>query len=301
MLKAEQLKIFISLTELGTMTAVANTYQLSVMAVSKKIALLEKDIGQPLFSRTKRNFNLTQFGIGFKEQAQQVIAQLENLESWVEEKNGSISGTVKVLCQAPEMIHETIIPWLADFLKLYPYINVELDVKESVIDLNKDHYDVFWGVSDYLGDKFSNLKRRTLWTCDYGLFAAPSYLTGKPEIKTLDDLDNHTVIGYLHNQPSNIIIFQSETGEPTHKILNNRVNTVTGLVELACSGLGIINVAHDDLKVKRAIKSGTLTPILPQHWCKNISTYVYYHQVRGEQAKVRAFIDYFIAQKIHWV
>jgi DNA-binding transcriptional LysR family regulator len=300
MFKIEQLKIFISLTELGTMTAVANHYQLSVMAVSKKIALLEKEIGQPLFSRTRRSLTLTEFGLGFKEKALQVIAQCENLSSWVEEENGSISGTVKVLCQAPEMLHETIIPWLAGFLKLYPTIKVDLDIKEAIIDLNTDHYDVFWGVSDYLGEHFNNLKRRTLWTCDYGLFASPEYLTKHPKISTIDDLEYHTVIGYLHNQPNNIIIYQSESGEPTHKILNNRVNTVTGLVELAISSLGIINAASDDIKVKRALKNDTLKPILPKYWCKNISTYVYYHQVRGEQAKVRAFIDYFLAQKVHW-
>lgn len=300
MFKIEQLKIFISLTELSTMTAVANHYQLSVMAVSKKIALLEKEIGQPLFSRTRRSLTLTEFGLGFKDKALQVIAQCENLSSWVEEENGAISGTVKVLCQAPEMLHETIIPWLAGFLKLYPMIKVDLDIKEAIIDLNTDHYDVFWGVSDYLGENFTNLKRRTLWTCDYGLFASPEYLANHSKIRTIDDLDNHIVVGYLHNQPNNIIIYQSESGEPTHKILNNRVNTVTGLVELAISSLGIINAASDDVKIKRALKNETLKPVLPKYWCKNISTYVYYHQVRGEQAKVRAFIDYFLAQKVHW-
>ncbi|MCF2949018.1 LysR family transcriptional regulator [Paraglaciecola aquimarina] len=300
MLKVEQLKIFIALTELNTMTAVANNLQVSVMAISKSIALLEKEVGQPLFSRTRRSFTLTQFGHDFKSHAQQVVAQLDTLESWVEEKNGSISGTVKVLCQAPEMIHETIIPWLDKFLALYPNIKVELDVKESIIDLNTDDYDVFWGVSDYLGDTFSGLKRRTLWTCDYGLYASPSYLARHTEIKTLDDLNSHTVIGYLHNQPADIIIFQSETGEPTHKVIHNRVKSVTGLVEMACNGLGIINAGNDDVKILPALAANKLQPILPDHWYKNVSTYVYFHQVKGEQAKVRSFIDYFIAQKKFW-
>lgn len=300
MLKVEQLRIFITLTELGTMTAVANKQQVSVMAVSKTISLLEKETGQPLFSRTRRNFTLTQFGQDFKLHAQQVIAQLDTLESWVEEQNGHISGIVKVLCQAPEMIHETIIPWLSKFLLLYPHIDVELDVKESIIDLDTDEYDIFWGVSDYLGDKFSNLRRRNLWTCDYGLYASPRYLSNKPAIKTIDDLDAHTVIGYLHNQPANIIIFQSDTGEITHKAIQTRVKSVTGLVRMACDGLGIINAGSDDVNIIRALNANQLVPILPSHWVKNVSTYVYYHQVKGEQAKVRTFIDYFIAQKKYW-
>ncbi|MGJ8679819.1 LysR family transcriptional regulator [Paraglaciecola sp.] len=300
MLKVEQLKIFIALTELGTMTAVANSYQVSVMAVSKKISMLEKQLGQPLFSRTRRSFTLTQFGQDFKLHALQVIAQLDTLESWVDEQNGHISGTVRVLCQAPEMIHETIIPWLDKFLNTYPGLNVELDVKESVIDLNTDDYDIFWGVSDYLGDQFSNLKRRTLWTCDYGLFASPNYLRLHPILNSPDDLDMHTVIGYLHNKPADIVIFQTDTGELAHKTIQNRIKSVTGLVEMACSGLGIINAGNDDVKIQRAIQEEKLVPVLSEYWYKNVSTYVYYHQVKGEQAKVRAFIDYFIAQKKYW-
>jgi hypothetical protein len=55
---------------------------------------------------------------------------LETIEIWVEEKNGNIKGTIKVVFQAPEMLHVTIIPWL----------------DESNIDPNKDGYDVFLGL-----------------------------------------------------------------------------------------------------------------------------------------------------------
>lgn len=300
MLKTDQLRIFLALTDLDTMTAVANSYQLSVMAVSKKISLLEKEVGQPLFSRTRKVFTLTEFGEKFKVQALSLIAQLDTFESWVEEENGNISGTVRVVAQSPEMIHETIIPWLADFLENYPNVDVEIDIKESMIDLNTDDYDIFWGVSEYLGEHSPNLKRRTIWSCDYGLYASPSYLSKHSEINSPDDLDTHTVVGYLHNKPENILVLQSESGDMIYKTIHSRVKSATGLVELASNALGLINAGSDDRKIVQALKSGELTPVLQEHWYKNVSSYVYFHQVKGEQAKVRAFIDYFIAQRKHW-
>lgn len=198
------------------------------------------------------------------------------------------------------MIHETIIPWLADFLENYPNVDVEIDIKESMIDLNTDDYDIFWGVSEYLGEHSPNLKRRTIWSCDYGLYASPSYLSKHSEINSPDDLDTHTVVGYLHNKPENILVLQSESGDMIYKTIHSRVKSATGLVELASNALGLINAGSDDRKIVQALKSGELTPVLQEHWYKNVSSYVYFHQVKGEQAKVRAFIDYFIAQRKHW-
>lgn len=132
------------------------------------------------------------------------------------------------------------------------------------------------------------------------MFASPNYLKQHNDITEVDDLEQHTVIGYLHNQPANILIFQSASGVLTHKLVNCRVKSVTGLVDLACKGLGIVNAANDDTKIQRALKQGELVPILSEYWCENVSTYVYYHQVKGEQAKVRAFIDFFISQRKYW-
>ena len=299
MIKIELLHSFQLVANLGGISRAAEKKALSVMALSKQMSNLEDALGQSLFERSGRTLRLTEFGREFKIEADKVLESESSLSSWLEDKAGRVSGNLRVLFQSPILCEETVIPWLAEFLDCYPELELEFDVKESLIDINEDEYDVFWGIGSYLGDHFPNLKRRDLWCAPYGVFAAPSYLEKHGTPSNPDDLSEHYIVGYLYNQPSNILVLQ-ENGELIYKTLKQRVSSVTGLTELAIEGLGIINAGDDVKQIQTALEQNRLVPILEKYWWQNAEIFVYFHNVRQPQPKVKAFIDFFLNKVKQW-
>ncbi|MCG7565399.1 LysR family transcriptional regulator [Pseudoalteromonas sp. CnMc7-15] len=298
MIKSELLHSLMLVAENGGISKAAEAKSLSAMALSKQMSKLEQLVGQAVFERSGRQLRLTEFGNSLYREAKSVISAHEALDNWLEQQTGIINGNLSVITQTSEMLTDTIIPWLDEFCQLYPKLNVKLDVKESLININDDDFDVFWGVSDYLGDRFPNLKRRNLWRSIYGVYAAPDYIKSTSHI-TIDNIEQHHIVGYLHNQPSNVLVLQ-EDNKPTYKLLRQRVATVGGLIELAIQGLGVINAAHDSRQIKEAIANKTLEPVLSEHWWQNAEIYAYFHNVKHPQPKVKAFVDFFLSKRAQW-
>ncbi|CAD5275941.1 LysR family transcriptional regulator [Alteromonas sp. 38] len=284
----------------GNMTKAAALMSKSVMAVSKQISNLEHSVGQALFIRTRRELKLTEYGREFLKRCTALNNQHRELQRWVQSTEYEVSGEIRILTQANEVITETFTPWIGEFLKQYPLLNVVLDVKESLVDIAHDEYDIYWGVGSYLGDRFNGLKQRSLYNERYGIFASPEYLKRKGTPKVPDDLETHDVVGYLYNQPSNVLVLQSQTGEVIHKILNSRVKAVAGMVECAQSGLGLINALPKAKQIEEAVEDGSLVPVMEEYWWDRAEAFIYYHQTVTVEPKVRAFIDFYLDKRPHW-
>lgn len=282
------------------MSRVAEAEAKTVMAISKVIGRLEAELNQALFIRTRRQLVLTEFGIGFKKKAEDFLEHYEELKDWGERHESTVRGELRVVCQSNEVITETIVPWLAEFCEQYPELGIAIDVKESLIDVIDDDFDVFWAVGPYLGQRYPGLKRRTLWSSPYGIYASPAYLKkiGTPE--TLADLEAHNVIGYLHNQPSNVLVAKGENGQPHYVTPHSQIKTVAGHIELAEAGLGLINAPATTQAIRDLVDDGHLCPVLEEYWWEGAEVYAYYHPSRPVQSKVRAFLDFFVAKREEW-
>lgn len=299
-MQLRELRTFELVAQEGNMTKAAALMSKSVMAVSKQISNLEHSVGQALFIRTRRELKLTEYGREFLKRCTALNNQHRELQQWVQSTEYEVSGEIRILTQANEVITETFTPWIGEFLKKYPLLNVVLDVKESLVDIAHDEYDIYWGVGSYLGDRFNGLKQRSLYNERYGIFASPEYLKRKGTPKVPDDLETHDVVGYLYNQPSNVLVLQSQTGEVIHKILNSRVKAVAGMVECAQSGLGLINALPKAKQIEEAVKDGSLVPVMEEYWWDRAEAFIYYHQTVTVEPKVRAFIDFYLDKRPHW-
>lgn len=299
-MQLRELRTFELVAQEGNMTKAAALMSKSVMAVSKQISNLEHSVGQALFIRTRRELKLTEYGREFLKRCTALNNQHRELQRWVQSTEYEVSGEIRILTQANEVITETFTPWIGEFLKKYPLLNVVLDVKESLVDIAHDEYDIYWGVGSYLGDRFNGLKQRSLYNERYGIFASPEYLKRKGTPKVPDDLETHDVVGYLYNQPSNVLVLQSQTGEVIHKVLNSRVKAVAGMVECAQSGLGLINALPKAKQIEEAVEDGSLVPVMEEYWWDRAEAFIYYHQTVTVEPKVRAFIDFYLDKRPHW-
>ena len=77
-MRLEQITYFLRVAEHGNITAAAKSLYISQPALSKQITLLEQEIGLPLFERQARGVVLTQAGMQFQKDLQNILKELEN-------------------------------------------------------------------------------------------------------------------------------------------------------------------------------------------------------------------------------
>lgn len=310
MFKIETLLAFAQVAKHGGFTAAAKAQGQTAMAFSKQVSGLEQRLGNALFERTTRTLRLTEFGVQFLQRVKPLLAEHQALDGWVEGLNGRIAGSLTVLAQGELTYQETVFPFLAEFCALYPELDIKLDVSEKVIDIDVDKYDVYWGVADYLGERHPGLKRRLMWQAPYGIFASPDYLAKFGVPQTPADLSAHKCIGFVQSSVQGALVVHSELvnskletqieDDVPYVVMDTSVQAAVGHTQLAINGLGLINAMSDNSDIRKALADGTLVSVLEPYWYQNVVGYIYYQQVKYEQPKVRAFIDFMLSKRHLW-
>ncbi|WP_339725565.1 LysR family transcriptional regulator [uncultured Paraglaciecola sp.] len=304
MFKTETLIAFALVAKHRSFTLAANAQGQTPMAMSKQVSQLEKRLAEPLFERSTRKIRLTQFGAEFLIRVHKILEQHDAIEHWLESRQGEFSGTLSLVTQSTQTFDETVFPWLAEFHQCYPNIELIFEVQENIIDINNNPYDIYWGIEEYLGMQHPALKRRSLWKAQLGIFASPDYLAKFGTPKTPDELKDHQMISHPHSDPSNALIVNkvanSQQREMDFVILDAPMKTVAGQSKFAVQGLGLINALVDNDDIKDYLATHQLVPVLQKYWYSSAEIYIYYHQVKLEQPKVRAFIDFFLSKRKYW-
>lgn len=83
-----QIKYFVSVFDSGSLSMAAKRQFVTVQAVSKAIADLEREIGRRLFVRESRGVTPTEFGLRFHEKAVEALRAFAELESLASEEDG---------------------------------------------------------------------------------------------------------------------------------------------------------------------------------------------------------------------
>src|SRR5262245_33177702 len=111
--------IFTRVTESGGFTAASRKLGMSVSAVTKAVARLEDDLGTQLFHRTTRQLSTTDSGQEFYERCVQILAEVEDAETQLRNRNVTAHGRVKAIVPI-SFGRVTLVPELPRFLAEYP-------------------------------------------------------------------------------------------------------------------------------------------------------------------------------------
>lgn len=112
----EQLRHFVKVADLGSFTRAAGEVYLSQPALSRSIARLETELGQPLFDRKTRKIALTDAGAVVLERARAVLAMVEDLKTQIRDdgKTGRIRlGAIPTI--APYFLPQLLKSFSKDF------------------------------------------------------------------------------------------------------------------------------------------------------------------------------------------
>lgn len=262
MIRIDDIAIFVSAADHGSISAAARQLDLAPAVASVALQRLERALGARLFARTTRSMRLTLDGERYLTHARVALAELDAGRGAIVQGREVVGGPVTVSMPS-DLGRNVLLGWLDDFQEVHPGVSFNILVADRVTDLFRQPVDIAvrYGTlqdSSLIALPLAEDNRRVL--C-----AAPAYLArcGVPD--SPEALAEHNCLRYAMSET----IFEDWTFYPrdgttavTVKVSGDRVTDDADLVHRwAVQGRGIAYKSRLDLQAD--LKQGILQEILP--------------------------------------
>ncbi len=131
--------VFNRVAETRSFVAAGQSLGISASAVGKRVARLESRLGVRLFHRSTRSITLTAEGTLFLERSRRILAEIEATEQALSQASVSPRGRLRV---SMPQVTALVMPALAEFMALYPQVELDLDFSDRMVDIVGEGFDV---------------------------------------------------------------------------------------------------------------------------------------------------------------
>jgi DNA-binding transcriptional LysR family regulator len=279
-----EMRTIVLVAESESISATARSLKMSPAAISKQLTRVEAELGLHLFVRTTRKVELTDVGRSYYEQCKRVLEEVQLADDLVSHIQAAPQGVLKVV-SGRHFAQMFIVPYLKEFLELYPQVSLNLELAERVPDLVNEGIDLSIGMS--ISAEGDVIQRRIAST-RYVLCASPKYLKkyGTPRVPS--DLVHHRYLAHSMRRPADILNFSG--CDPIQVKPYVSVNDTEALLSLATQGLGIAMLHH--YVVDEALRERALKEVLASYLDVDMPIYVAFPQRKYVPNKVRSFIQF---------
>jgi DNA-binding transcriptional LysR family regulator len=284
------LESFVRSAEASSFSVAARRLSLTPAAVSRNVAMLERNLGVRLFQRTTRKLTLTEAGERFLLTVQDHLEGLQAAIADAATGRGEPAGVLKV-SMGLTFGADYILPTLPTFLARYPNIRPDWRFEARQVDLVAEGYDAAIGGGI---DLTPGLVTRTLAPLHIIAVASPAYMKGRKQPADPSELAVF----------DGIVMRSTRTGRTRDRIMRNAAGTEIqatlketiifddpeAMCRAALLGLGVtlIAVPHALPHLER----GALVRLLPQWYADSGPISIYYASRRQLPAKTRVFVDF---------
>src|SRR5690242_4173304 len=129
-MELDQVEAFLAIVRRGGFTRASASLHLSQPAISRRVHLLEDDLGAPLFERMRSGVVLSDAGRAFLPHAEAALASLRDGSSAVAALRGTSRGPV-ALAVVGTLASTTLTRALRRFRRAYPAIDLRLQTALS--------------------------------------------------------------------------------------------------------------------------------------------------------------------------
>jgi DNA-binding transcriptional LysR family regulator len=224
----------------GSFTKAAEELYLAQSAISQQIRRLEAELGVEVFRRTSRRVELTAEGRVILGYAQRVLAEVDGLQSELEELTGLLRGQLRIGGVYPTGPYD-LFGMLADFRAAHPGVAIHMveDTQDGVLAaLEADELDCAFSAlnPDALGNEFA---ATLLWEDEIVVAVPPGHRLGARQQVTFEELAAEDLIAYRENSALRRRLegTMEERGlKPSNAFVCTEMAAVRGL---ASKGLGV--------------------------------------------------------------
>ncbi|WP_394790518.1 LysR family transcriptional regulator [Rhodoferax sp.] len=252
------------LAQQGSYTAAAARLGVSKAAMSQRMADLERTAGVPLVRRTTRSVRLTEAGQRLVDDTRGSFEQIAQSFAQVRDLADAPQGLLRVTAPVA-FARQQLVPRLADFLREYPEIRLELDMSDRLSSLATEGFDL--AIRHTAAPPDTHVAWRLCATSTV-LMASRSYLRKRSVPAVPEDLRAHSCLHYPRVQDTPAWTFESLGPERALERITVPVsgalsaNNSEALRDAALAGLGIALLP--DFSLSGSTRPGKLVQVLPQ-------------------------------------
>ena len=234
----QNLSAFIIVAENKSFSEAAYVLDVTQSTISKRIALLESQVGKKLFDRIARRVALTEAGQELLPRARRILKEYANALQAINDLSGNVSGILRLAISHHLGLHR-----LPDLLKIFSktYPDVVLDIE--FMDSEKAYERVMQAKSEIgiitLGSEIHpNIHKKEIWDDPLKFVCSEDHVLSKLLDPELEDLANFPVIlPGLNTYTGRIVqnIFQYRQISLVTPMSTNYLETISKMVEI---GLG---------------------------------------------------------------
>jgi DNA-binding transcriptional LysR family regulator len=288
----DNIRTFVRVYELGSMSAAGRDLRISPAVTSARISQLEDHLAVRLFQRTTRSLTPTAQGKAFYGGACAVLDSVDYAEAQVTELTENPKGQLHIA--APLGVGRRLIaPHIPEFAAAYPLIDMRLRLTDRNVDLTTEGLDVAF----HLGQPAdSNLRMKKIADVIRVLVAAPDYIAarGHPQNGQALVSESHECLNLRY---PGAMEFQwnlaTETGPQRFRVAG-RLECDDGdvLTDWALSGQGV--AMKPRFEVAEHLADGTLIAVAEATPPVPVQMACLYTHRRHQDPKTRLFMDFMV-------
>jgi DNA-binding transcriptional LysR family regulator len=277
-----EILVFTRVVRGGSFTAAAASLGMPKSTVSRKIAELEARVGARLLQRTTRSVSLTDIGRAYYEFCTRIVAELEEAEQVVTQMQATPRGLLRI---ATPVTFSVISPVLADYMRLYPDVQVELFAEQRRVDLVEERFDLSLRAG---ASPDTTLVARKLGVVRRCVLAAPSLLERLAPIVHPSDLERHDALVFAPEGPTWTLTSGTKEVEVAARprLLSNDYDVLRGV---ARAGFGLALLP--EYQCIEDVAAGRLARALEGWSAREIPIFAMYPSTRHLPPKVIALLD----------
>lgn len=278
---------FVAVVEAGSFSGAGRRLRMPVPTVSRKVSELEAQLAARLLTRSTRKLALTEAGAAYLAACKRILEDVTAAERGASGEYQAPRGELAVT--APIVFGRLhVVPIVAEFLQLYPAVNVQLTLVDRSLHLLDEHLD--------LAVRVGELPDSALVATRVGLLrkvvcASPDYLAKHGTPRTPQELANHDCVNFSALTGPEGWSFGTGRGEELIRIRARLVvNTAEAALDAAVAGVGLTRVLS--YQAAAALKAGALFIVLKKYEPAPLPVSLVYTRQPLLPAKLRAFLDF---------
>lgn len=289
------LRTFRAIAAHGSFTRAARELDVSPSALSQALRTLETNLGTRLLQRTTRRVALTEAGQDLLARVGPALAEIDGALEDLRNRSGRPAGTLRITVP-PIVVPMVLAPNLADFLRAYPEIRVDVRTDASLNDLVADGLDAGIRLAEKLQPGMVALPLGGP-LCSM-VVGSRAYLRKHGAPRHPSELSRHNCIQFRFD--SNGPVYRWEFAHPsgpqrgrwfeTDVNGNLTCNDTHLLMQAVLDGVGLAHVTQQ--QAQEPLDKGRLLSVLDAWLPPYDGLYLYYPSRFQVPPKLRVFADF---------
>ena len=286
MAELDNVLIFVKVAQYESISRAARSLGMPISTVSRRLSVLEAQLGATLLRRTTRRVSLTAQGREYFNQCQEPLSLLQDAERVLTQRQKKPEGLLRLTVPVA-LGQQSFLTFVSTFLKTHAQIRIDLFITNAFLDLVAENVDV--------AIRFGELRDSTVVASRIGesvryVVATPGYLQNRPLPAEPADLDQHDcVMLHAKNNESDWDLISGRRKVRVHvsgPISSRDFNTVSTFVYRG-HGIGLLPSTYCDAE----IAAGRLVRLLPKWQSAAVPVFVVYPSRRFLPQRLTLFLQ----------